>query len=110
MNVFVSYSRRDNPVNRLIEIESHLRHIGNVYIDDLHHPPNVDRHVAVKAALMAADAFVAVISPNYLHTPWTRYELSEATNRSVPLLLFTQTNEVRACRNEDLFALAHMTP
>ncbi|MEU1965882.1 toll/interleukin-1 receptor domain-containing protein [Micromonospora sediminicola] len=110
MNAFVSYSRRDNPFGRLIEIEEQLARIGGAYIDDLHHPPNVDRHVAVIAALDTADAFIAVITPHYPLTPWTRYEVKEAARRGLPLLLLTETGAVREARYDELLPLANTIP
>ncbi|WP_435151018.1 toll/interleukin-1 receptor domain-containing protein [Micromonospora aurantiaca (nom. illeg.)] len=102
MNAFVSYSRRDNPLGRLAEIEELLSQIGTVYIDDLHHPTNIDRHLAVIAALDAADTFIAVASPRYPQTPWTRYEVKEAARRGLPLLLLTETDSVRRARYDEL--------
>ncbi|MFI7159630.1 TIR domain-containing protein [Micromonospora chalcea] len=102
MNAFVSYSRRDNPLGRLAEIEALLSRIDTIYIDDLHHPLDVDRHVAVIAALDAADAFIAVASPHYPQTPWTRYEVKEAARRGLPLLLLTETDAIRSARYDEL--------
>ncbi|MEU1644412.1 toll/interleukin-1 receptor domain-containing protein [Micromonospora zamorensis] len=110
MNVFVSYSRRDNSLLRLAEIEVRLSHIGEVYIDDLHHPLDVDRHVAVIAALGAADVFIAVASPQYPHTPWTRHEVKEAARRGLPLLLLTETGAVRGARYDELIPVLNATP
>jgi hypothetical protein len=107
MRIFVSYSRRDNPLSRLSEIESHLRHVGNIYIDDLHYPPGVDRQVAVEATLAAADIFIAVLSVSYTRTPWTRYELSEAADRDIPLLVFTETGAVRTTQYDELAPLVY---
>ncbi|MGK5521267.1 toll/interleukin-1 receptor domain-containing protein [Micromonospora sp. URMC 107] len=102
MNAFVSYSRRDNPLRRLAEIEAQLSHLGHVYIDDLHHPPSIDRHAAVIAALKTAEVFIAVTSPNYPHTPWTRFEVSEAARRKIPLLLLTTNDEIRSAYYDEI--------
>ncbi|MBQ0894651.1 toll/interleukin-1 receptor domain-containing protein [Micromonospora sp. U56] len=110
MSAFVSYSRRDNSLGRLAEIEARLSHIGEVYIDDLHHPLNVDRHNAVIAALDAADVFIAVMSPHYPQTPWTRYEVKEAARRGLPLLLLTETGAVRRACYEEILPVANATP
>ncbi|MET8367625.1 toll/interleukin-1 receptor domain-containing protein [Micromonospora sp. NPDC005194] len=110
MNAFVSYSRRDNPLGRLAEVELQLGAIGDVYIDDLHHPPNVNRHVAVIAALEAASTFIAVLSPHYAQTPWTRYEVREAARRGLPLLLLTEAGAVREGSYDELLPVADATP
>jgi len=107
MNVFVSYSRADNSPERLLEIELILAPLGTVYIDDLHYPPNADRYTAVHAALAAADLFLAVISNNYLHTPWTRYEFIRALRRGIPLLALTKTDAVG--KEKDGRLMAHAT-
>ncbi|MGW5081873.1 toll/interleukin-1 receptor domain-containing protein [Micromonospora echinospora] len=102
MNAFVSYSRRDNPLGRLTEIEAQLSHLGQVYIDDLHHPRGINRHAAVIAALETAEVFIAVMSPNYPHTPWTRFEVSEAARRQVPLLLLTTNDGIRSAYYDEI--------
>ncbi|WBB79571.1 hypothetical protein O7606_26050 [Micromonospora sp. WMMD882] len=102
----MSYSRRDNSLERLVQIEALLGHLKSVYIDDLHHPHDIDRHFAVTCALEAAGTFIAVVSPNYLHTLWTRFEASEAARRGVPLLLLTGTDTLRPARYDELVAVA----
>jgi TIR domain-containing protein len=104
VNAFVSYSRRDNSQQRLVEIESLLRRVGDIYIDDLHHPLDVDRHIAAKDALSAADVFVAVLSATYAQTAWTRYELCVAANRGIPLLVLTRTGVLRTAQYEELLS------
>lgn len=85
MNVFVSYARRDNEKN-LPEIER-LISWGTPYIDDLHHSRHGGyRHEAVGLALHTSHEFVAVLSPSYLRTPWTRWEFRWAVRKGIPMV------------------------
>jgi hypothetical protein len=113
MNVFVSYARRDN-AKSLPEIER-LISWGTPYIDDLHHSRHGGaRHEAVEFALRASHEFVAVLSPSYLRTPWTRWEFRQAVRRRIPMVAlvgnsrFVPIDEETKHRllNNDLTALA----
>lgn len=78
MKVFVSYARRDNDVEALREIERQLKTLlpgCTPYIDDLHHDVHGDRYYGLKRAFVESTAFVAVRSPSYARTKWTRKEL-----------------------------------
>ena len=102
MTVFVSYSRQDNFPLRLWEIESRLRGLGDLYMDDLHHPADVDRHFSVMGALLSADLFVAVLPKNFLRTPWTRFEVTLASAINLPLLKLSTDGKIVPTTSEDL--------
>ncbi|RAS60241.1 TIR domain-containing protein [Lentzea atacamensis] len=112
MNVFVSYSRRDNE-QTLLEIER-LISWGTPYIDDLHHSRHGgDRHEAVEFALRASQEFVAVLSPSYLRTPWTRWEFGWAVESGIPMVALIGNSKLVPINEEmkyrllnDLTALA----
>jgi hypothetical protein len=84
--VFVSYARQDNDLDVLRRIERHVTALGRPYVDDLHGHEGHSRREAVEQALSTAGSFVAVLSPNYLTTAWTRKEFDIATCRGIPLL------------------------
>jgi hypothetical protein len=86
MIVFVSYARRDNSPAVLRAIETVVADLGTPYIDDMHGYEAADRHGAVIAALQAASIFVGVVTPNYLHTHWTRREFALAVRRKIPII------------------------
>lgn len=78
MKVFVSYARKDNDVEALREIERQVKKWlpgSTPYIDDLHHDTHGDRYDGLKRAFVESTAFVAVCSPSYARTKWTRKEL-----------------------------------
>ncbi|WP_192582047.1 TIR domain-containing protein [Rhodococcus wratislaviensis] len=102
MKAFVSYSRRDNSLGRLLSIESQIGSVTELYIDDLHFPRGVDRHTSVLRALMEAESFIAVLSSNYLHTPWTLFEARQACVRGIPVFAFSESGELFKTRYEDL--------
>lgn len=87
MKYFVSYARRDNSSEHLKKIGSFLSLTGHVYIDDLEiHDPSRDRVRTVTDALTQADSFVAVQSPHYLRTEWTRWELARALHGNIQVM------------------------
>lgn len=99
MRVFVSYARRDNDETALREIEEQVRNLlpdGTPYIDDLHHGGH-KRHQGLKLAFNESDAFVAVMSPWYLRTRWTRKEFRWAIKNKMAIHLI---------QKQDLTALA----
>lgn len=85
MDVFVSYTRTDNSVDRLRVLEEKLKSLGKVYIDDLHFDPGIDRNVSVETALKAASMLVVIVTSNYLKTEWTNKELRVAEERGIPV-------------------------
>ncbi|MET8756396.1 TIR domain-containing protein [Lentzea sp. NPDC004782] len=90
MRVFVSYSRKDNDDDALREIERQVRDLlpgSTPYLDDLHHDPDHDRHEGVERAFCESDAFVAVVSPRYRRTHWTRKEFRWAVASPMPIYL-----------------------
>ncbi|MFI2473452.1 toll/interleukin-1 receptor domain-containing protein [Nocardia xishanensis] len=89
MIVFVSYARRDNQDSDLLRIRAQVSNLGLPYVDDLHDHSERPRSHTVVNALLAADTFVAVLSPNYLQTPWTRGEFAVAVQRKMQLLFLT---------------------
>ncbi|WP_081607579.1 toll/interleukin-1 receptor domain-containing protein [Rhodococcus triatomae] len=102
MKAFVSYSRRDNTLGRLLSIESQLGESVELYIDDLHFPRGADRRTSVLKALMEAESLIAVLSSNYLHTPWTVFEARQACVRGIPVFAFSESGELFETRYEDL--------
>ena len=94
MNVFVSYARIDNDLNRLAVIRGLVQKLGRAYIDDLDSSSVPDRFSAVRNALVNAAAFVGVHSPNYLTTMWTRLELSQALQRRIPVFALLQDGQI----------------
>lgn len=86
MIVFVSYARRDNTPQSLRGVERVVAKLGTPYVDDVHGYDAADRRTAVESALEAAGIFVAVVTPHYLHTSWTRREFVLAVHRQIPIL------------------------
>lgn len=86
MLIFVSYSRRDNTPRSLRAIAERLARLGRPYVDDFQDNEICDRQNEVEQALYAAELFVAVRTPNYLRTAWTRWEFDVALERHLPIL------------------------
>jgi hypothetical protein len=86
MRIFVSYSRQDNSDDVLWRIQQQIASLGTPYVDDLQDHRGRDRLAMVEAALESAHLFVAVMSPAYLKTAWTRREFECALRRDIPML------------------------
>lgn len=88
MKVFVSYARRDNDDEALREIERQVKTLlpgCTPYIDDLHHDAHRDRYDGVEHAFLESRAFVAVYSPWYARTKWTKKECRWANASELPV-------------------------
>ena len=83
---FVSYARGDLDVRMLRDIARQMSIFGTPYVDDLQDHRGTDRMVTVLAALWAADTFVAVVTPHYGLTDWTRDEFVVARHRGIPVI------------------------
>ncbi|NUP49889.1 MAG: toll/interleukin-1 receptor domain-containing protein [Catenulispora sp.] len=113
MKIFVSYSRRDNSPEKLLEIKRLTSKLGEPYIDDLHDHLDGHRGETVEKALHEADSFVVVVTSNYLRTAWTRKEFELALKRGVPMLALKEdgtfiersTEEWLAIKNQHLQAI-----
>lgn len=94
MKVFVSYVRHENGPDRLAEIERVLAGLGEIYIDDLHGIDASDRHAMVTGVLDGSSVLVAVASPSYLATPWTRFEYEFALRQGKPILALLDGDKI----------------
>ncbi|MGW4370043.1 toll/interleukin-1 receptor domain-containing protein [Nocardia takedensis] len=94
MIVFVSYARRDHQQVDLIRIKEQVSGLGQPYVDDLYDHSNRSRSETVVDALLFADTFVAVMSPHYLQTVWTRGEFSIALRRRLRLVFLSPSGEL----------------
>lgn len=95
MKIFVSYSRADNSIERLVHISRSLSWMGHVYVDDLHYDASVDRSALVLDRLNEADTFVAVLTQRYLRTAWTIREVECAQRMDLKLFTLEMTGELR---------------
>lgn len=96
VTVFVSYARGDHSLWRLRKIESRVLEFGEPYIDDLHGLGAPDRRRHVKERLEAASVFLAVSSPAYFRTAWTRWELLRASTLGTLMMALAPSGEVSA--------------
>ena len=87
VTAFVSYARMDHNISSLLRIEKDVAKIGEPYVDDLQDHSTRDRRAAVLQALGSAEVFIAVSSPNYLKTPWTRWEFEFASRHGLRILI-----------------------
>ncbi|QXV60097.1 toll/interleukin-1 receptor domain-containing protein [Amycolatopsis sp. TNS106] len=89
MRMFVSYSRADNSLERLVALRARLAGSADVYVDDLDWAASgFDREDAVHRELVRASIFVAVVSITYRKTPWTAWEFDVALKRGIPKLAY----------------------
>jgi hypothetical protein len=79
MNIFISYTTRDNIVTRdfLIYLESEISDLGYIYIDLIHnHSKN--KQARVERELQQADIFLLLHTDSITKSPWARWEIDTA--------------------------------
>lgn len=95
MNIFVSYTLRDNILNipKLRSISSILYLIGNPYIDILHNKSkDPQNHVIDK--LINSSILISCITPSFFQSEWVQLELKIAKDKNIPIVEFNPVAQV----------------
>ena len=90
MNIFVSYTTKDNEVSlhRLNEISIKLKQIGYVYIDIIDNNSQ-DKQKRVFYELDNSDVIILITSKNIYNSKWVALEIERACKQSIPVIPFT---------------------
>lgn len=101
MGIFVSYTTRDNYVDRALleSISEVLSEYGNYYIDLLHNNSN-DKQRHVEKMLSQAKLLLLISSSSIGKSEWVRWELKEAERSCIPIIKIKATpNKNETLRN-----------
>lgn len=92
MGIFVSYTTRDNYVDRALleSISEVLSEYGNYYIDLLHNNSS-DKQRHVEKKLSQAKLLLLISSSSIDKSEWVRWELTEAERSCIPIIKINAT-------------------
>ncbi|NLS55673.1 TIR domain-containing protein [Hafnia alvei] len=92
MNIFVSYTTRDQYIDRelLESVFDIVSHYGHCYIDLLHNDTN-DKQRHVELMLSQAKLLILISSTSIGKSEWVQWELAEAGKRHIPMLIIQAT-------------------
>jgi TIR domain len=90
MNIFVSYTSRNNEVSKqtLISLAEKLTSFADVFIDLIHNI-SFDRQARVKQELESADILILLKSQSTLSSEWVKFELERAADNGIPIVEFS---------------------
>ena len=87
MNIFVSYTTRDDYIekNYLLEAEAILSKYGRVYVDLLHND-SIEKQQRVHDELLASDVLVLIRSESVRESEWVNWEIRTAKDNLIPTI------------------------
>ncbi|MBG2743595.1 toll/interleukin-1 receptor domain-containing protein [Proteus mirabilis] len=88
MNIFVSYTTRDDNVDKkLLERVSEVVSLyGHCYIDLLHNTKK-DKQEHVEFMLSQSNLLILIASNSIFNSEWVQWELNEAKRRCIPIII-----------------------
>lgn len=88
MNIFVSYTTRDNYIEKeyLLKIEAILLSYGRVYVDLLHND-SFKKQQRVHDELIASDVLVLIRSESITESEWVNWEIRTAKANLIPIII-----------------------
>ncbi len=87
MNIFVSYTTRNNEVtiNSLVDLSNKLNSFGKVFIDLLDND-SADKQQRVIDELERSDLLILIKSLSTLDSEWVTYEVIRAKDLNIPII------------------------
>ncbi|WP_337228478.1 TIR domain-containing protein [Proteus faecis] len=95
MNIFVSYTTRDDNIDRelLERISEIISLYGHCYIDLLHNTEkNKQRHV--EFMLSQSNCVILIASSSIFISKWVQWELNEAKKRCIPIIIVEAKSDI----------------
>jgi len=89
MNIFVSYTTRNNEVtvNSLIKFSNKINSLGKVFIDLIDNNSD-DKQNRVVEELKKAELLILIKSKNVFNSEWVRFEIESASKKNIPIIEF----------------------
>lgn len=101
MNIFVSYTTRNNEVtiNLLIELSNKINSFGKIFIDLLDNN-SIDKQRRIITELERSDVLILIKSPSTLHSEWVKFELETSEKLKIPIIEFSINDIDSFSKNE----------
>lgn len=89
MNIFVSYTTRNNEVtiNSLINFSNKINSFGKIFIDLIDNNSN-DKQGRIIEELNKTELLILIKSKSILNSEWVKFELESAEKRNIPVIEF----------------------
>ncbi|MBD8164237.1 TIR domain-containing protein [Erwinia persicina] len=107
MNIFVSYTTRDNNVDKkLLERVSEVISLyGHCYIDLLHNTGK-DKQRHVELMLSQSNVLILIASSSIFTSKWVQWELDEAKKYCIPIIMVEAKSDMNNILNNLKLTLA----
>lgn len=97
MNIFVSYTTRNNEVtiNSLINFSNKISSFGKIFIDLIDNN-SIDRQGRIIDELKTTELLILIKSQSILNSEWVKFELDSANKLNIPIIEFdiTEINDL----------------
>lgn len=102
MNIFVSYTTRDNEVtiNSLINFSNKINSFGKIFIDLIDNNSN-DKQGRIIEELNKTELLILIKSKSILNSEWVKFELDSAEKLNIPVIEF-DISEIDALTEHDI--------
>ena len=89
MNIFVSYTTRNNEVtiNSLIDFSNKISSFGKIFIDLIDNNSE-DKQSRVVEELKKAEILILIKSKSIFNSEWVKFELDSANEMNIPIIEF----------------------
>ena len=89
MNIFVSYTTRNNEVtiNSLINFSNKINSLGKIFIDLIDNNSD-DKQNRVVKELEKAELLILIKSKSVLSSEWVKFEIESANEKNIPIIEF----------------------
>jgi len=89
MNIFVSYTTRNNEVtiDALINFSNKINSFGKIFIDLIDND-SIDKQGRIITELGSTDLLILIKSESILNSEWVKFELETAIKLKIPVIEF----------------------
>jgi len=89
MNIFVSYTRRNNEVtiNSLINFSNKINSLGKIFIDLIDNNSD-DKQNRIVEELKKAELLILIKSKSIFNSEWVKFEIESANEKNIPIIEF----------------------
>lgn len=101
MNIFVSYTTRNNEVtiNSLINFSNKIRAFGKIFIDLIDNNSN-DKQGRIIDELKKTELLILIRSKSSFNSEWVKFELESVEKLKIPVIEFDVTEIDVLTKNE----------